>query len=150
MHLTRQPYSLFLVSSLIVVAITFIFWGESVVINIIDFTVFIDAKSILYILAILMILYWIVYRFSMRYLFSKSLAWIHIIITIGIIAYFLCTGTWYLKAKASSDSEAFILEQLMINKERLINLTSMTGLLFILGQLTFVFHLTIGLLREKR
>jgi len=134
----RRPYNLFILASFIILMIAFLFWSESVVIDILGFTIFVDGKSTIYFLIFLMMAYWAIYRLSRRHLTSDFLTWTHIIITIGIVGHFLGTGTLYLKSKATNDFEVNLMEQLMINRERTIRVASVTGILFIIGQLTFV------------
>jgi positive regulator of sigma E activity len=149
-HLAKRPDTLFPVAAIAIILIPTIFWGESVVIDFVGLKLSIDSISIIYILGILMIVWWIIYRISDRYLFSDSLTLIHIIITIGVFAYFLLTGFWYLKSNADSDSQTYLFRQLMINRERQIRIVSVAGMIFVVGQLAFVANLIMGLTRKSR
>jgi hypothetical protein len=148
--LAKRQDTLFLVAAIATILIPTIFWGESVIIDFVVLTVFIGGNSINYLLAIIMVAWWIIYRISGRYLFADSLTSIHIITTIGVFAYFILTGFWYLKSNAGSDSQAYIFSQLMISRERPIRIVSVTGLIFVIGQLVFVGNLIMGLTRKNR
>lgn len=146
----NRPYNLFILAALLILAIAFLCWSESLVIDIFGFTIFVDGNTTLYSLPCLMIAYWIMYKLCWKHLISHPLTWAHIIITIGTVAYFLLTDTLYLKSNATNAVEADLLAQLMINRQRTISVTSVTGILFIIGQLMFVCNLTIGLRRRAR
>ena len=144
MRQIKQPYNLFVLASIIILVISLIFWGESLVINIFGFTIFIDGQTTIYSLILLMIVYWTVYKVLFRYLKNDLLTWAHIVITLSVVGYFLLTGTWYSKSNAVNDFEADLFRQLMINRERTIRVLSATGIIFIVGQVTFVYNLATG------
>jgi hypothetical protein len=145
----RHPHNYFLFAAGIVGAIPFFLWGQSVVIDFVWLTVFIDGISVIYLQSLALVMGWIIYKISNRFLFARYLTWVHVVVTIAAVCLFLVSGKWYQKSNATSDVQAHILKQLMINSERNISLTSKIGVVFILGQLIYLLNLTIGLFQRR-
>lgn len=145
----QRPDSVFLLAALLTTVIPVFLWGESVVIDFFGYTIFIGGKAMTHIIAIFLFSYWILYRMLSRYLVNRVLTWGHIIITIGLITYFLTTGFWYAKSNVTTDSQAFIYGSLINNRARPVSLMSVKGIIFIIGQLMFVVNFTLALIKKK-
>jgi hypothetical protein len=146
----KRPETIFLLTALTVLIVSFLFWGESLSIDLVALTVFIDGITAMYLLASTLVIYWVLYILSTRFLLSKYLTWLHITITVGIVVILLGSGKWFLKSDAANDLQGIIIRQLMINEERSIRITSTFGLLFIFGQLIYLINLTTGLVFRRR
>lgn len=145
----KKPESLFIIAALPMVMISIFCWTESIVIDINGLTVFIDGLATLYLLSFSMLVWFLIYKVSSKYLFAPYLSWTHALLTVLMVAIFIDSGSVVFKWVASSEQEARMLQQVAINKQRPANLLSATGLCFLAAQLIYVMNLAIGLSRRK-
>jgi hypothetical protein len=96
-----------------------------------------------------MLVWFLIYKISTKFLYAQSLSWTHAVITVTMIAIFIDSGQLVFKWAASSDLESGLLRQLMINKQRQVDLGSVVGLFLLIGQLVYPLNLAMGLVRKK-
>ncbi|HEY0656594.1 MAG TPA: hypothetical protein VGD65_25850 [Chryseosolibacter sp.] len=145
----RNPESLFIPFSLLLLVVSIFWWGESLALTI-GTTIFIDGITALYLMALALVAYFIVYRITNRFLFSTYLSWAHVIITLATLTVFFSDGKWFLKSQAVSEVQTSIIRQLMINRERTVNFSSLNGMSFLVAQLLFIINFGLGLTRKAQ
>jgi len=136
-----RPHNFFLLAAIILPVIPLFFWGQGLIIGIDKIQLFITSGYFIYALSILFLLWWLIYRFTNKRLLADYLSWVHVGISIAIVFWFLITGFWFLKMLEPDRIQSRIVRQLMINKERRINLISWPAILFLLGQLMYIINL---------
>jgi hypothetical protein len=143
-----RPYDFFLICIVIIIAIPIICWGQGLLIHLDKPRIYISADIFMYGVAIVLCIYWLIYRFAKKNL-NLRLTWIHVCITIFIIFFFIIKHVWYPKFLETDQLKAFFLKATLNNRTRDIKLFSLFGTIFLVGQLAFLINLFSGITKKN-
>jgi hypothetical protein len=146
---TTKPYNFFPICIAIIIAIPIICWGQGLLIHLDKPRIYISADLFMYGVAIVLFLYWLVYRFAKKTFLNLRLTWIHVSITLFIILFFIMTHVWYPKFLETDKLKAFFLKAILNNRTRDIKLVSIFGIIFLIGQLAFLINLFTGISKKR-
>lgn len=88
MRFVRWPYNLFVLAGLISFFLSFLPTSQTIDIHLHDTVYVLHSAVIFRSIAIALVCFWIIYQLSSKILLSKSLVWIHLIVTFLIVVYF--------------------------------------------------------------
>ena len=145
-----RPHILFLLFALLILLVPLFFWGQGLNIVVSKFTIIMHSNHFIYVLSLVCFLFWILYRFTNKFLLTVNLTWIHLVITVVIFLYFFESGLWFPKVNEKDKVQASILQQLMINKVRSLRVISVTGIIFISAQFLYLVNLIAGLIKRRK
>jgi cytochrome c oxidase subunit I len=145
MKLTSKPYNLFLLAALVCLFVTFFFGSQTIDFHIHD-TVFIIAGLHIFLgLALLLSIFWLIYKVSYKILFSKTITWIHV--TISLISAFLVIFLIYYMR--SHDRGISNYDWTTFKQQQRLNIyIGVFILLFSLSQILFLFNILGGLVKH--
>jgi hypothetical protein len=145
-----QPQTLLLFVAVLVLITQLLVWGDSIILHIGAFTIFIGNEEILYLVLAFLVLSWLLYYFTVGILRSGVLSWLHIGITVLVVLFFLLTQSWFLKSSAVPGTQSDIIKALLKGRARHMNINSLWGILLIIGQLAYVVNLISGYIYKRR
>ncbi len=145
-----EPGSYLLLTGIVILIIPVFFWGQSVVVYFDKPHITIAGDIFIYSMSVVLFIFWIIYTFALKLTWNKYLTWTHVIITLGIIFFYLITSSWFLKSRAQNEVQASILKVLMINTQHNLRATSPLGILFIVGQFAFLTNVARGFVYKRQ
>ncbi|MEO8403195.1 MAG: hypothetical protein ABI480_01315, partial [Chitinophagaceae bacterium] len=131
----RAPYCLFIIAALLTTIFPMLFWGQAVDVWLGNTSMLIPADRFISILFIALFSGAVIYLFTNKYMFSITLTWVHILVTLLVVVYFLLTSKWFLKSQAESHLQGILIQTLMKGYAREIKLYTAPTLIFFGGQL---------------
>lgn len=153
MQLKQRPYNLLLLTGLILVLTSFfLFDGNSAVDIHLHDTYFVIAHThIFWLLAILAFFMWTLYLLTNKILYSKSLTWTHIIVTILTLVLFASTlfiGDGHINPMPRRYYDYSNWNSLDMYST-LIKVGAITLFILLLGQINFVINFIVGIFKSK-
>ncbi|RAW02342.1 hypothetical protein DQQ10_07360 [Pseudochryseolinea flava] len=142
MRFLNHPHHLFLVIAIVILVSPLFFWMQALQVGMV---VTMTGNIAMVSLSVLIMMLWIAYHLTQRFLFTQYLSWIHVLGTVLMVTYFLGTTNIYLKANAIKEVEKYLYPTILNNSPRLISFGSPLTILFILLQLLFVINIFAGL-----
>jgi hypothetical protein len=140
--LTSQPYVLFIIVALILFIISFFVKEIIVDIHSHDTMYVLSLTHILWMIIILLLLGWLIYKIAARVLWSKYLTWFHVMATLGFFVLFVIACWWQPEPPGQELNYKIIRQQLQ--RERII--ISSILIIFIVAQICFLVNIVGGLL----
>ncbi|MEX6690666.1 hypothetical protein QTN47_24380 [Danxiaibacter flavus] len=146
--LPRQPFDLFLLTTILLFIFPFFTWRNSIDFHLHDTYFVVSAVYPVWLLALGFLLIWTIYKLTNRILWTRYLTWFHIISTLVVLILILSAGLWYESRVPTSRKEiiAYETRQEQQHKQLLIFLPIVTT--FLLGQAAFVINLIGGLIKR--
>ena len=129
-----KPHTLLLVWAFLICILPIFCWGQGLWIAVDKPRLFTSADIFTYLIALILLLYWIMYKLLSKHLYL-TLSWGHVAITLAVITYFQLTHVWYLKMLEPDELKGYFLKHALINRARGISLVSFGGFTFLFGQL---------------
>ena len=140
-HAFKLPYSLFLITGLLVIILSFFHSAETIDIHVHD-TYYVIAENFIFLaLALFFLFFWIAYSAGRTVIYKKSLVWLHFILT-ALSALFILSCILYGYRYYSLDIGV---KRYMNKMNHVIILAT---LVLIFAQLIFLVNMIIGLIRK--
>lgn len=143
------PYSLLLLTALVLAIIPLFFEGQSEVIHLFHHTVFIASEFLMWMAAFIFLLGWTIYVITGKLLLTGALTWIHVLITIIISCFLLMVRVWVFKYP-SDNLEVILYKGVVRSTPREIKISLLLKLLFVIGQLTYVVNIIGGIIKNRK
>ncbi|MGO4289681.1 hypothetical protein [Chitinophaga sp. RAB17] len=148
-QLFNLPYSLLLITALVLAIVPFFFEGQSEVIHLFHHTVFIVSEFLMWMVAFIFLLGWIIYVITRKLLLTEALTWIHLLITIIISCFLLTVRVWAFKYP-SDNLEVILYKGVVRSTPREIKISLLLKLLFAIGQITYVVNIIGGIVKNRK
>lgn len=150
----ERPYNVLLLAAILILIASFFTSVQTIDIYIYDTIFVITIKHLFWIIITLLLMLWALYSLTKRFLFSKLLIWIHVMLSI-IISLYLVSALFF--AQNSNKGLAGIPRRYYDNETWIMikyysNLTEGVALaLFILiaGVLIYIINLIVGLFKKS-
>jgi hypothetical protein len=142
MQFKERPYNLLLLSAIILLIISFIVKRNTLDIHLHDTYFVITVTYIIRFLATVSAIFWGIYMFTFKLLFSNRLTWTHIIITILTIAGLGITSLM-------GDKLATLALKSFGQYSQYTRISVFVLGLLLLGQLTYLLNLLLGILKRQ-
>lgn len=148
-----RPYNLLLLTALIILIVTFFSSGQTMDIHLHDTMFVIAIEHFFKALIILLLLFWTLHFATSRFLFSKALIWIHVIVS-SACSLFLALATLYVTDNPNGlsgiprryiDNEDW---QMARYHDYLDEGLTLAVLLLIAGFLIYFINLIMGLIKK--
>ena len=139
LNIRERPYALLLFTAIaFLLALVFLPIAR---IDLQDTTLFsVPSAVIVWIIPLLLLFFWLLYLLTKRFLYSMTITWIHVLIT--IFATILLVTVLYI---------GIVPSQLKNNRHELIgNAIQILSLIFVFGQLTYVANVLLGLFAKRQ
>lgn len=133
-NIKERPYGLLLLGA-IVLSLAFVLFPNAPI-DIKYITIFsVPAPTIAWIIPLLLLFFWLLYILTRRFLYSKTITWIHVLIT--VIATIMIVTVLYIGINPS---------QLANDRYELIgNVIQILSILFVVGQFAHLVNVSMGL-----
>jgi heme/copper-type cytochrome/quinol oxidase subunit 1 len=150
----RKPYNLFLLIGFIFVVISLFVLSQhnSIDIHLHDTYFVITHTHFFWFLAILALFVWVLYLLTNKFLFSKALTWIHVIITILTLVFF-ALALYYGDNLSNLQPRRYYEYSSLDSFNDYDRYTKTIGTvlsILIFGQIIFVINVIVGLFKRKR
>ena len=146
--LFHLPYNLLLLTSFLLAVTPLFYEGQSDVFLIFNFPFFITSEAMTWLFAFILLVWWIIYWRTDKFLLKHSLTWIHILATLLIAAFWITARKWGFKYP-SDKPEVVIYTNVLRNTPRGLQISLFWKSVFIAGQLVYVFNLIGGIIKKK-
>ncbi|MEI6950004.1 hypothetical protein V9K67_22655 [Paraflavisolibacter sp. H34] len=147
MKLFSKSYTWLFISGLVLILFSFFDAQRPVDIRLQDSLVVMDAFLAFGSAGTALLLFWLLYRLTRKYLYARVLSWVHVVLTIVTVLYFLLNlfgsglGRTPEEAESFSDVYGFL---------RAIHLPPLVLAAFLAVQLLYPVNLALGLVRRSR
>jgi len=91
----NQPFNLLLVTAILLMALSFLTWGQSTDIHLHDSYFVFSTILPVWASSIIIFLVWLIYQLTRKILWKRFLTWFHVIVTIFIFILLLAGIFWY-------------------------------------------------------
>lgn len=144
----KLPYSLLLLASLSLAVIPLFFDGQSEGIHFHRLYVIIPSHYFMCFFALILLLYWLIYMLTKNILLTMYLTWLHMLISIGIIFFWVTLRVWAFKYP-TTQVQVILTRLLLESNPREIKISLLWEVIFIVGQLAYVVNLIGGLIKNR-
>lgn len=148
-RLTNQPYDLFLLTGFVLIIISFFKFEQSVDFIFYDTFYVVPFKYLIWILALLFIIAWIIYKLTDKLLWTQKLTWTHVLTTLFVLVLFATTGLWHSTIVPPIKSDGITIQNIIDDqkRERVIGYSLVT--IFLLGQAAYFINLIVGIIKRR-
>ncbi|WP_184549190.1 hypothetical protein [Mucilaginibacter sp. FT3.2] len=145
----NKPYNLFAIVALLFTVISFIPSNDSIDINLHDTYFVISTGALLRLLGCVCLLFWMVYLIFRKLVLSLILTWLHLLLTIIPLAYFVILSVYHL-ALQGAPKRYYSVGQFENSRSSFIGDAScfVIIVLFLLGQVFFIVNLILGMVKQ--
>ncbi|MGN6437075.1 MAG: hypothetical protein ACTHMM_11105 [Agriterribacter sp.] len=145
----KKPYHLFGISAFVLVLLSFIPFKSTVDMHVHDTYMVLDIAFVFRALAMFLMLEWMLYFFTIRILFSSVLIWLHVLITLGMLAVIFIASS-FIEFQPVSDPVKFdeIDKWEAFKYSRQVYIVGASVVLLLLAQPIFVINLFLGVLKR--
>ena len=147
--LINQPYSLFLLTGQILIIASFFVFGQSIDIHLHDTYFVVAVNHLAWALAILLFLVWGIYKLTDRFLWTNTLTWTHVLLTILVLILLAIISFWKDKILPPINSNTVSYQDIIDEQKRKGFITYLITIAFIVGQIAYLVNLVIGLIKRR-
>ena len=145
-----KPYDLFLVTALGLFVSSFFSFSQTLDIHLHDTYYVISANYFFWTFALIFFVGWAIYKLTNRFLLTKYLTWVHIILTLIVLAILMTITLWHDLIIPPIKNEAVSFATLT-KESRLQTIIALSiTTIFIAGQIAYIINLLGGLIKRKR
>ena len=148
-QLFHLPYSLFLLTALMLAIIPLLFEGQSEVVHLFRHTIFISSSWLMELSAGVFLLGWIIYLLTRKLLLTEVLTWIHVLLTMFMLYFLLIVRVWTFRYP-SHKVEVILYRLTVMSTPREIKVSLLWKTMFIVGQCTYVVNVIGGIVKKRR
>jgi len=153
MRIVQRPYNLLLLTGILLVVTSFFLLDGNTSINLQFYdTYYVIAHAhVFWLLAVESLIFWVIYLLTEKLLYSKTLSWLHIIIT--ILTLLILAVSFYIKQRQSTLTLRGYYD--FSDRDSFMKLEKYDRILFIsigfilIRQLLYIFNFSIGLFKRK-
>lgn len=148
MQIVSRPFQLLLAFAILLILSSFLAGRGTLDIHLSDTYYVFDGVFIIRAMAMLLLLDWLLYRFTYKFLFSRALIWVHVLITIAlvivVVVFLFSEGRphprRYFDYNYTDISD--------VSGKNVINFIPGFIILLLLAQLLYIINLLLGVLRR--
>lgn len=148
-RLIDQPYFLFLLTGFFLIITTFFLSGQSVDFHLRDTYFVVSVSYFIWALAGLFFIAWAIYVLTEKFLWTKTLTWTHVLITIIILVLLLTIGFWHDKILPPIKRDSLSYQNIIEDQKREAVIAYPIVTVFILGQIAYFVNLIGGLIKRR-
>lgn len=144
----EKPYGLLLFTAIaLMLAVVF---APIANMNFLDKTMFnVPMAIIVWIVPLLLIFFWLIYLLTKRFLYSMSITWIHVLITVSTTI--LTVIVLYIGINATQATSQNYNDTSLINRQQLIgNTMRILFIIFVCGQCIYLANILLGFLKNNK
>jgi hypothetical protein len=147
-NLINPPFSLFLSTGLLLSVATPFFWRQRIEYHLHDTLFVFPFVYVIWAVAIVLVLMWIVCDAARKILLSGFLTWVHVTATILFVLACFTSGLWYQGIDNPASRSAYYSFQTMMENNRRVAIIILPLLLMLLlGQLAFIINIVGGIIK---
>ncbi|MBX3242801.1 MAG: hypothetical protein KIT80_03235 [Chitinophagaceae bacterium] len=146
--LTNQPYFLFLITGVALIITTAFTFGQTVDFHLHDTYFVVSVNYFIWVLSALLIIAWILYKLTDRFLWTKTLTWTHVLATIFLLLSLSTIEFWYDKMLPPVKREVISFQDIMDDQKRTGIIAYPIVVIFVLGQAAYIVNLVVGITRR--
>ena len=149
-RLTNEPYSLFLLTAILLFMLSFLMWGQSLDLHIHDTYIIITTNYFVWTISLIFFLVWGLYKLTDKILWTKKLIWLHVLTTIFVLIFSATIEAWHDKIMPTiKTTDVVSLQKVFEDQKRKQIITLTISIIFIVGQLSFFVNLVGGLFKRR-
>jgi heme/copper-type cytochrome/quinol oxidase subunit 1 len=149
MKLKGRPYHLLFIAAILVLIASFFTMNETMDIHLHDTYYVISAAWTYWAIVVLLLVLWLIYVFTNRFLLSKPLTWIHVVLTI-VLALLLTVFVFNPDRGSAGMARDYTDWSAFDEFERYNRMITYALLLLPLGLLLYIINLVGGLIKRSR
>ena len=147
--LTNEPYSLFFLTGIVLFILSFFMWGQSLDLHIHDTYFVIATNYFIWTIALLFFVVWGLYKLTYKILWTKKLIWLHVLTTLFAFIILATFDVWHDKIIPPIKREAISVANIFEDQKREKVIALIIGIIFIVGQLSYIVNLIGGIFRRR-
>lgn len=124
-------------------------FGQSIDVHLHDTYLVIAVNYLIWALAVLFFIAWVVYKLTDKFLWTKKLTWTHVLLTTLVLVLLSTISFWHDKISPSIKRDAINYQNIIDDQKRECIIAYPIMIIFISGQIAYFINLIIGLIRRR-